>query len=151
MATVGTYVKPKPIGSGVVTTDDVIAQGYDFVYLKMGGMLKVQEATVEGDLTVKGDTAYVPPVPLSLSTDLAATKSVATGAQLTLTVAAANGFGDYSYQWYKDGAPISGRTGASFSKSAAEAGDAGDYYCVATDKMGDTVTSKTCKVTVTEA
>lgn len=149
MATVGTYVKPAPIGSGVVTTDDVIAQGYDFVYLKMGGMLKVQEATVEGDLTVKGDTKYAPPVPLSFSTDLAATKSVATGAALTLTVAAANGFGDYTYQWYKDGAPISGRTGASFSKSAAEAGDAGDYYCVATDKMGDTVTSKTCTVTVT--
>lgn len=149
MATVGVYKKPAPIGSTVVTTDDVIAQGYDFVYLKMGGMLKVQETTVETDLTIKGDTAYEPPVPLSFSTDLAATKSVATGAALTLTVAAANGFGDYSYQWYKDGAPISGRTGASFSKSAAEAGDAGDYYCVATDKMGDTVTSKTCKVTVT--
>lgn len=149
MATVGVYKKPAPIGSTVVTTDDVIAQGYDFVYLKMGGMLKVQEATVEGDLIVKGDTAYQPPVPLSFSTDLAATKSVATGAALTLTVAAANGFGDYTYQWYKDGAPLSGRTGASFSKSAAEAGDAGDYYCVATDKMGDTVTSKTCKVTVT--
>lgn len=149
MATVGVYKKPAPIGSTVVTTDDVIAQGYDFVYLKMGGMLKVQETTVETDLTIKGDTAYEPPVPLSFSTDLAATKSVATGAQLTLTVAAANGFGDYTYQWYKDGAPLSGRTGASFSKSAAEAGDAGDYYCVATDKMGDTVTSKTCTVTVT--
>lgn len=149
MATVGVYKKPAPIGSTVVTTDDVIAQGYDFVYLKMGGMLKVQETTVETDLTIKGDTAYEPPVPLSFSTDLAATKSVATGAALTLTVAAANGFGDYTYQWYKDGAPLSGRTGASFSKSAAEAGDAGDYYCVATDKMGDTVTSKTCKVTVT--
>lgn len=151
MATKGVYKKPAPIGAGVVTTDDVIAQGYDFVYLKMGGMLKVQENTVETDLTIKGDTAYEPPVPLSFSTDLAATKSVATGAQLTLTVAAANGFGDYSYQWYKDGAPISGRTGASFSKSAAEAGDAGDYYCVATDKLGNTVTSKTCKVTVTGA
>ena len=45
MATVGTYVKPAPIGSAVVTTDDVIAQGYDFLYLKMGGMLKVQVAT----------------------------------------------------------------------------------------------------------
>ena len=149
MATNGVYVKPNPIGSGVVTTDDVIAQGYDFLYLKMGGMLKVQEGTHEGDLTVKGATKYAPPVPLSFSTDLAATKSVATGAALTLTVAAANGFGDYTYQWYKDGAPISGRTGASFSKSAAEAGDAGVYYCVATDKMGDSVTSKTCTVTVT--
>ena len=149
MATNGVYVKPNPIGSGVVTTDDVIAQGYDFLYLKMGGMLKVQEVTHEGDLTVKGDTKYAPPVPLSFSTDLAATKSVATGAALTLTVAAANGFGDYTYQWYKDGAPLSGRTGASFSKSAAVAGDAGEYYVVAKDKMGDYVTSKTCTVTVT--
>ena len=151
MATEGTYVKPAPIGSSVVTTDDVIAQGYDFLPLKMGGMLKVQEATVDGDLTIKGDTDYEPQVPLSFSTDLAATKSVATGAALTLTVAAANGFGDYTYQWYKDGAPLSGRTGASFSKSAAEAGDAGDYYCVATDKEGNKAQSKTCKVTVTTA
>ena len=115
----------------------------------MGGMLKVQVATHKGDLTVKGDTKYAAPVPLSLSTDLAATKSVATGAALTLTVAAANGFGDYTYQWYKDGAPLSGRTGASFSKSAAAVGDAGEYYVVVKVKIGYSVTSKTCTVTVT--
>lgn len=151
MAKVGVYKKPAPIGSNVVTTDDVIAQGYDFLPLKMGGMLKVQEATVNGDLTVKGDTAYEPPVPLSLSTDLTATKSVAAGATLTLTVAAANGFGDYTYQWYKDGAPLAGRTGASFSKASAAEADAGEYYCEATDKMGAKVTSKVCTVTVTGA
>jgi hypothetical protein len=149
MATNGVYVKPAPIGSAVVTTDDVIAQGYDFLPLKMGGMLKVQEATVDGDLTIKGDAAYVPPKPLGFSTDLTATKSVATGAALTLTVAAKDGFGDYTYQWYKDGAPLSGRTSASFSKSAAEAGDAGVYYCEVTDKNGDKAQSKQCTVTVT--
>lgn len=149
MATKGTYVKPAPIGSAVVTTDDVIAQGYDFAYLKMGGMLKVQEATVDGDLTIKGDAAYEPPKPLGFATDLTATKSVATGAALTLTVAAKDGFGDYTYQWYKDGAPISGRTSASFTKSAAEAGDAGDYYAEVTDKEGNKAQSTVCKVTVT--
>lgn len=149
MATNGVYVKPAPIGSAVTTTDDVIAQGYDFVYLKMGGMLKVQEGTVDGDLTIKGDTAYEAPKPLGFSTDLTATKSVATGAALTLTVAAKDGFGDYTYQWYKDGAPLSGRTSASFSKSAAEAGDAGVYYAEVTDKNGDKAQSKHCTVTVT--
>lgn len=149
MATNGVYVKPAPIGSAVTTTDDVIAQGYDFVYLKMGGMLKVQEGTVDGDLTIKGDTAYEAPKPLGFATDLAATKSVATGAALTLTVAAKDGFGDYTYQWYKEGAPLSGRTSASFSKSAAEAGDAGVYYCEVTDKNGDKAQSKQCTVTVT--
>lgn len=149
MATKGEYKKPAPIGSGVVTTDDVIAQGYDFAYLKMGGMLKVQEPTVEQDLTIKGDTAYEAPKPLGFSTDLAATKSVATGAALTLTVAAKDGFGEYEYQWYKDGAPLSGRTGASFTKSSAEAGDAGVYYCQVKDKNGDTANSKSCTVTVT--
>lgn len=147
--TKGVYKKAPPIGSGVVTTDDVIAQGYDFAYLKMGGMLKVQEATVEDDLTIKGDTAYEAPLPLGFATDLTATKSVATGAALSLTVAAKDGFGDYTYQWYKDGAPLSGRTGASFSKSAAEAGDAGVYYCEVTDKNGDKANSKSCTVTVT--
>lgn len=76
MATNGVYVKPAPIGSAVVTTDDVIAQGYDFLPLKMGGMLKVQEATVDGDLTIKGDEQYYPSghvFPLAFTTDLPTT------------------------------------------------------------------------------
>lgn len=58
----GVYVKPKPIGHSVITTDDVIAAGYDFVYLKMGGMLKVAKSTVDGDFVVD-DTGAKPTVP----------------------------------------------------------------------------------------
>lgn len=151
MATNGVYKKPLPIGSAVVTTDEVIAQGYDFLPLKMGGMLKVQEQTVEDDLTVKGGTAYEAPKPLAFATDLPATKTVASGAALTLTVAAKDGFGDYAYQWFKNGSPLTGRTSASFSKSSAEAGDAGTYHCEVTDKNGDKALSKSCVVTVTSA
>lgn len=48
----GTYVKPRPIGDGVVTTDDFIAKGYDFVPLYMGGMLKVDPTAFYSDATL---------------------------------------------------------------------------------------------------
>jgi hypothetical protein len=35
-----------------------------------------------------------------------------------------------SYQWRKNGSPISGAGGATYSIAAAAAGDAGDYDCV---------------------
>lgn len=55
----GTYVKPKPIGSAVVTTDDFILKGYDFVPLYMGGMLKV-DPTATGMTVAEGDNYAKP-------------------------------------------------------------------------------------------
>lgn len=149
MAKNGVYVKPAPIGSGVITTDHVIAQGYDFVYLKMGGMLKVKEAQVDGDLTVGSGTAYAPPAALSFSTNLPATKSVATGAALALTVVAAGGVEPFTYVWTKGGVVIPGATTATYNKAAAAAGDAGVYVVTVKDAMGKTKASVACTVTVT--
>lgn len=251
MANKGEYVKPAPIGSNVITTDDVIAAGYDFSYLKMGGMLKVQNATVEGDLTLKGDTAFsivplvfsanlsnqaldvgadatftvqvaggiapysyewfyatksadypvagvkistadnatadtaslvvsdttldstgvyyavvrdsadnvlvsapgvltVSPVALAFTTNLATTKSVATGASLDLAVAVEGGETPYAYVWKKGGVVIAGKTTASVVINAtAASGDAGTYTCEVTDAAGTKITSASCVVTVT--
>lgn len=88
-----------PIGSNVITTDDVIDAGYDFAYLKMGGMLKVQNGTVEDDLTLKGDTAFnIVPMAFTTSPEGA---TVAPGADATLTVAVSGGLAPYTYQWFQ--------------------------------------------------
>jgi hypothetical protein len=41
-----------------------------------------------------------------------------------------------TYQWYKDGAPITGATGISYNKTNCNAADAGNYYLVATNPNG---------------
>lgn len=236
------------IGNGVVDTDDVIAQGYDFVGLKMAGMLKVQEPTVDNDLTLKGDEQYYPPghiFPLAFTTDLPtsapdvylsnneqfgplvvvvkggvepytyqwkrgsanvgsnsptfgpstvdsvfpsngafnwscvvtdaegtnitsstmpvtayrlpsfttqppATLSVAIGAAIAInTTPATTSKPSRTYQWYKDGAAVSGQTASNFTKAAAVAGDAGTYYVIMTDANGKTVQSSNTVLTVT--
>lgn len=53
-----------------------------------------------------------------------------------------------SYQWYKGGSPITGATSATYTKTA-ESGDAGDYYCKASNQFGST-NSNTAVVTVLE-
>lgn len=150
MSTKGEYVKPAPIGSKVVTTDDVIDQGYDFSYLKMGGMLKVQKATVDGDLTTKGDTAYTPPAALAITLQPVTPVSVVSGNLLQLKVTAVGGVKPYAYVWKKGTAIVAGQNSDTFSKNAVEA-DAGSYTVEITDALGAKVTSSASVVTVTPA
>lgn len=52
-----------------------------------------------------------------------------------------------TYQWYKDGSPISGATSATYTKPSAVEGDAGSYYCRVTNAFGS-VNSNAATVTV---
>lgn len=93
-------------------------------------------------------------VAIRLTTNLTATKEVAEAGTLSLAIVAADGLTPYTYQWFKDGVAISGRTSASFSKAAVTAADAGVYHCVATSantKVPNSITSVKCTVTVTPA
>ena len=58
-----------------------------------------------------------------------------TAASLSVEAVAATG-----YQWWKDGAPVSGQTSATFSLPSPAAGDAGSYWCVVTNGCGSTET-----------
>lgn len=154
MATVGAYVKPAPIGSNVVTTDDVIAAGYDFMYLKMGGMLKVQGATVDGDLTIKGDTAFNIQ-PLAFTTNLAK-QSVAEGADATFTVVVTGGVGDKTYKWFWNGVwidPVENPTAATaaLKNSAVTKESAGVYHVEVSDAADNILVSQPSVLTVTDA
>lgn len=86
--------------------------------------------------------------PLAFTTNLPATKSVAIGDALTLTVAVGSGQTPYSYVWKKDGVVVSGQTTTTFNKASAVAGDSGTYVCEVTDGSGRTVSSVACVVNV---
>lgn len=72
--------------------------------------------------------------------------TVATGESLWL-YASVNGGGTITYQWKKDGVPITGANYYSFSKSNLQAADAGSYTLTATNEAGS-VASNAAKVTV---
>ncbi len=75
-----------------------------------------------------------------------AAQTVCSGANATLTVAAAAGSGSITtYQWYKDNVP----TGtADESSSSLETGDAGNYYVQVSNSNKCTINSGTVTVTV---
>jgi hypothetical protein len=76
------------------------------------------------------------------------------GNTITLSVSATGGNGVYTYQWYKDGNPlsdggrISGATTATLTISNAQTGtDNGGYYCVVGDTDGTPQTTS-CTATI---
>lgn len=73
-------------------------------------------------------------------------QTVNAGTNVTFTVAA-NGTPTPTYQWYFNGAAISGATGASLSLSSVSATNAGDYTVVVTNGAGS-VTSNKATLTV---
>ncbi len=70
------------------------------------------------------------------------------GETFTATVSAAGGFGALSFQWRKDGADISGQTGATLTLGSVQASDAAGYTCAVTDEEGSTAVSNAAALTV---
>ncbi len=66
------------------------------------------------------------------------------GASLTLSVMATGGAGD-TYQWFLNGAPVSGATGPTLALTDFQGSEAGSYL-VAVTEAGDTVTSNVVTV-----
>ncbi len=97
-----------------------------------------------GTVTV-GSGAAVPPT----ITTQPASQTVAAGARVTFSVVA-TGTAPLRYQWLRNGADISGATGASYVVPSASAADAGSYAVVVTNSAGS-VTSAVATLTVTSA
>ena len=75
--------------------------------------------------------------------DLPSSVTVPAGGSLTLTFEASGP--DLQYQWYKDNAPLSGRTEATFTIQSVSEGDAGQYSCYVQNPYGGAL-SATCYV-----
>ncbi|MGD1030285.1 MAG: immunoglobulin domain-containing protein [Opitutaceae bacterium] len=74
-------------------------------------------------------------------------QSVSVGANVTFTVAA-TGSGPFTYQWEKNGSPISGATSSSLSLSSVQTSDTGNYSAVVKDANGLTTTSTAASLSV---
>ncbi|CAM3366965.1 hypothetical protein SB6411_00216 [Klebsiella spallanzanii] len=85
---------------------------------------------------------------LSFAADLPASQTVAAGGTLTMGVVVQGGTEPYTYVWKKDAVVFSGQTGATFSQSGVDSGDAGVYSCVVTDADGTVITSADHTVTI---
>lgn len=93
-------------------------------------------------------TITVKPLPKPVTPTIPADKNLpesATGeSKVTLSVeATVTDGGTISYQWYKDGTPISGATNSSY-----EANESGKYYVEVTNSLSTTIKSNECTVTI---
>lgn len=76
-------------------------------------------------------------------------QTVTAGASISLTVTA-TGTPAPTLQWWKDGAPLAGATGATYAVASARPADAGTYSVVATNSAGS-LTSAAAQVVVNAA
>ncbi|MFD2367159.1 hypothetical protein [Pseudoduganella sp. GCM10020061] len=74
-----------------------------------------------------------------------ASQSIASGKPATFSVAAS---GAAAYQWRRDGSPIAGATGASYTVPAVQLEDRGSKWSVQVSNQGGTVTSSDAVLTV---
>jgi cysteine-rich repeat protein len=75
-------------------------------------------------------------------------QSIAVGATATFSVTV-SGTGPFSYQWRKNGTPISGATNASYTTPVAVADDSGSQYTVTVTNTTGSITSSAAVLTVT--
>ena len=87
------------------------------------------------------------PVTLPSITSQPQSATVPVGSNVTFTVSA-NGTAPLSFQWQKDGFPLPGETGASFTLNNIASNQSGDYTVVVSNAAGS-VTSQVAKLTVT--
>jgi parallel beta-helix repeat protein len=100
---------------------------------------------MDKDHVLKAVFELIPP-PLSVSiTPLSA--SILVGQSVTFTSTASGGYMPYSYQWYLNGAPVSGATSASWTFTPTASGI---YYVhlKVTDDKANTAQSDTARITV---
>ncbi|MFC3803482.1 S-layer homology domain-containing protein [Cohnella sp. GCM10012308] len=99
----------------------LVGKGEENPVTRTGGELK---------LTVQP----VVPAP-TIPTVSASANPAIVGQSVTFTSVSSAVYGDLSYQWYKDGAPIEGAAADSYTKNAVTMGDAGNYKVSVTNTV----------------
>ena len=92
-------------------------------------------------------TVNLATVAISFTTQLAS-QTVTAGTAVTFT-AAASGSPAPTFQWRKNGANITGATGASYTIASATTADAGTYAVVATNSAGSAISNNAVLTVVT--
>ncbi len=79
-----------------------------------------------------------------------ASQTLTTGVAANLFVAHTyfNPDSSYTYQWYKNGSPISGETDSTFTIASTVQADSGTYHCETYNSIGDTFVSRPAILTL---
>lgn len=131
-------------------TVEVPAQtGASLATVAEAGVYKVEVTDALTTKITSADCTVTVNPPVTLSTDLPATKDAAVGETFSIGVVAAGGVPPYTYDWYKDGV----HSGLSTSTTTidfdnAQTSDSGERHVIVTDSAGQTVESTHCVVTV---
>lgn len=118
-------------------------RGYDFAgwATSAGG-----EAISGNSITLTEDvTLYAVWAPQKLTGTVKISGAMQVGSALTVTVSGTNNTGEFTYQWYRDNAPISGATGTAYKLTNEDVGCV--FYCevassVQTGKLKSDVSGK---------
>jgi plastocyanin len=94
------------------------------------------------NITVTVNSPTIPPT----ITAQPQNRAVSSGASVTFAISV-SGTAPFSYQWYKNGAPMAGQTSSSLQLSNAQPGDSGSYYATVTNGAGS-ATSNTATLIV---
>jgi parallel beta-helix repeat protein len=153
-STVGGTTGPAPgtysyTANSTVQATAIPAANYLFEYWELDGVnvgsANPYSVYMDKDHTLKAVFSPIPP-PLSVSiSPLSA--SILAGQSVTFTSTVSGGYAPYSYQWYLNGAPVSGATSASWTFTPTTSGT---YYVhlKVTDDKGNTAQSETARITV---
>jgi pectate lyase/pectin methylesterase-like acyl-CoA thioesterase len=118
------------------------------VHVNDSGNYTFTSTNPAGSVTSNVATVVVALAPPVITTQ-PQSQTVSIGDPVAFTLAV-TGSAPFTYQWQKNGAPITGATGPSFSIAAAQLSDAGAYTIVVTNGAGS-ATSAAATLTVTTA
>jgi Leucine-rich repeat (LRR) protein len=80
--------------------------------------------------------------------NIGAAQNITLGAGASFTLSVSVGGANNQYQWFKDGAAISGATSSSYTLTQAAATDAGAYHCAITNSVATALTLLSRPVTI---
>lgn len=94
-----------------------------------------------------GESYELPVLDASCPKDVTVTAAPGASASFSVSITTPGRPAEYTYQWYKNGAAISGATGAALTLTGLTAAATYSVYCKVTNKAGS-VTSRTATLTV---
>lgn len=105
----------------------------------------------EAFITRRGGEFYeLPVLNSSYPADVSIMESASASATFSVTIDTAGKPNEYVYQWYVNGAEVSGATSSSYTKTGLTSAATYTVYCTVTNKAG-IVTSRTATLTVTSS
>lgn len=126
--------------NATLTIDEVLVGDAGKYHVEIGNATGVTASSRAAQLSTTADPVSLP------NAGEPADRTIAEGETTTLSVTVA-GSPVFTFQWFKNGAPIEGATTAELTLANAALADSGDYWLAVSNRLGGVV-SRTAKVNV---